>query len=250
MWPDNKQFVYDQLKRIENTSVSTGAETTTIGACCRIVATDSRSLLASTDALTPVLRTALVINWKEAAMKKRYDRFRELFPGVTTLSALKQELDSHNPLDFCHKFLLINANPLCPENNPKYRLLCELTNGFLEYQTQYQLASEIQAIRHWSARVDRSHLEDDFMGKRRGVGPGVVGNIKLNLGERTIKPDRHVIGVLRQFLNVKISFDKFDAFAAELGMDARYLDCLLFEFGKASNIAVDSDWCRDKQKPD
>jgi len=60
-------------------------------------------------------------------------------------------------------------------------------------------------------------LKHDCIGKRRGVGPGVVGNIKLNLGERVIKPDRHVTGVMKDFLQVDIPFDRYDEFAGSLG---------------------------------
>ena len=75
-------------------------------------------------------------------------------------------------------------------------------------------------------------------GKRHGVGPGVVGNIKLNLGERVIKPDRHVIGVMKQFLQIDIPFDRYNEFARFIGLDPRYLDCILFEYGKLKNISA------------
>jgi hypothetical protein len=65
----------------------------------------------------------------------------------------------------------------------------------LEYQKFFRLSSEIKAIRHWSAKVDFANLKNDPIGKRHGVGPAVVQNIKLNLGESVGKMDRHVIGV-------------------------------------------------------
>jgi hypothetical protein len=160
-------------------------------------------------------------------------------------------MDSTDPFDFCKTYLNIKANSLAPDKNPKYRLLKELTIGFLEYQKVHSLASEMEAIRHWSARVKPDYLKKDFIGKRRGVGPGVVGNIKLNLGEPVIKPDRHVIGVMKEFLQVDIHFDGYNEFARVIGMDARYLDCILFEYGKAKTISAgvkcaagDAERCR------
>ncbi len=93
--------------------------------------------------------------------------------------------------------------------------------------------------------MDLKNLKKDFIGKRHGVGPGVVGNIKLNLGERVIKLDRHVIGVMKKFLQVDISLDRYNEFASFIGMDPRYLDCLLFEYGKAKNISAGAECAAD-----
>lgn len=147
-------------------------------------------------------------------------------------------MDNKDALDFCKTYLNINAKT---DRNPKYCLLRELTNGFLEYQKFHRLPSEIEAIRHWSAGVKLDDLKKDFIGKRHGVGPGVVGNIKLNLGERVIKPDRHVIGVMKKFLQVDIALDRYNEFASFIGMDPRYLDCLLFEYGKAKSISAGAE---------
>jgi hypothetical protein len=171
-------------------------------------------------------------------MRVRYERFVTMFPEISSLSALKRIMDSTEPLDFCKRYLNINANRSAPDKNPKYCLLRELTNGFLEYQKLFCLSSEIEAIRHWAARVNLSDLKNDLIGKRHGVGPGVVENIRLNLGDRVVKPDRHVIGVMKKFLQVDIPLDSYDEFARDIGKDPRYLDCLLFEYGKAKNISA------------
>lgn len=235
---DNKQKVLSLISEIEKSTVKHDDKDIAIGALCKNMAKKSAKLVNSSDSLTPILRTALVINWKESAMKARYKHFRKKFPNITTLSALKQAMDSTDALEFCKKYLDINANSSAADKNPKYCLLRELTNGFLEYQKEHDFSSEIEAIRHWSASVNPKKLKRDFIGERRGVGPGVVGNIKLNLGERVIKPDRHVIGVLKEFLKVDISFDRYNEFASFLGLDPRYLDCLLFEYGKLKSISA------------
>jgi hypothetical protein len=74
--------------------------------------------------------------------------------------------------------------------------------------------------------VNLSDLKNDLIGKRRGVGPGVVENIRLNLRDRVVKPDRHVIGIMKKFLEVDISLDSYNEFAGEIGKDTRYLDIL------------------------
>jgi len=57
-------------------------------------------------------------------------------------------MDKTDPLDFCKRYLNINANSSTANENPKYCLLRELTNGFLEYQKEHSLSSEMEAIRH------------------------------------------------------------------------------------------------------
>jgi hypothetical protein len=234
---DKKQEVLARISEIEKLILKHNDEDIAIGALCKNKADEAAELAKSTDSLTPILRTALVINWKESAMKVRYRNFREKFPNITTLSALKQKIDSTDALEFCKKYLDINANSSAADKNPKYCLLRELTNGFLEYQKQHRFSSEIEAIRDWSAKVDLKALKHDFIGERHGVGPGVIGNIKLNLGESVMKPDRHVIGVMKKFLQVDIPFDRYDEFARFIGLDPRYLDCILFEYGKLKNIS-------------
>lgn len=235
---DNKQRVLSLISEIEKSTVKHGDKNIAIDALCRNITAESAELAKSTDSLTPILRTALVINWKESAMKVRYSRFRNKFPNITTLSALKQAMDSTDALEFCKEYLDINASSSAADKNPKYCLLRELTNGFLEYQKEHGFSSEIEAIRHWSANVNPKKLKSDCIGKRHGVGPGVIGNIKLNLGEHVIKPDRHVIGVMKEFLKVDISFDRYNEFASFIGLDPRYLDCILFEYGKLKSIST------------
>jgi hypothetical protein len=236
--PEKKQEVLSRIKEIESFIISHGDREIPIGDLCAAIRVESLELAKSSDSLAPILRTSLVINWRESAMKSRYARFVKEFPKISTLSDLKRVMDSTEPLGFCKDYLNIKANSSAPDKNPKYCLLRELTNGFLEYQKEHGLSSEIEAIRHWSARVDLKKLKNDFIGKRQGVGPGVVGNIKLNLGEPVIKLDRHVIGVMKKFLQVDIPLDSYNEFASFIGKDPRYLDCLLFEYGKANNISA------------
>jgi hypothetical protein len=42
---------------------------------------------------------------------------------------------------------------------------------------------------------------------------------------------------MKDFLEVEISFDKYGEFGRLIGKDPRYLDCILFEYGKAKKIA-------------
>jgi hypothetical protein len=235
---DKRQEVLSRISEIENFTVSHDDKDIAVGALCMNITAESAKLTNSTDSLMPILRTALVINARESAMKSRYERFRKEFPKISTLFALKRVMDNKDALDFCRTYLNINATT---DKNPKYCLLRELTNGFLEYQKEHSLSSEIAAIRHWSAGVKLNDLKKDFIGKRHGVGPGVVQNIRLNLGERVIKPDRRVIGVLKQFLQLDIPFDRYNEFAKLIGKDPRYLDCLLFEYGKAKDISAGAE---------
>ena len=236
---ERKQEILTRISEIENFIISGSDRSITIGVLCARITAECAALTSSLDSLAPILRTALVINWRESAMKSRYQRFKEKFPNVSTLLALKRIIDSTEPLDFCKTYLNINANSFAADKNPKYCLLRELTNGFLEYQKEFGFSSEITAIRDWSARVNLAELKNDSIGKRHGVGPAVVGNIRLNLGERVVKADRHVIGVMKKFLQLdEIPVDRYDDFAKFIGKDPRFLDCILFEYGKAKNISA------------
>jgi hypothetical protein len=98
---DKKREVLARIRGIETLTLRRDDRDIAIGALCKDIAAESAKLAKSTDSLTPILRTSLVINWKEAAMKSRYDRFRNKFPEITTLSALKQAIDSTDALEFC-----------------------------------------------------------------------------------------------------------------------------------------------------
>jgi hypothetical protein len=120
---DKKRKVLSRIKEIESFIISRGDPAITIGSLRKAIAAESAELAKSSDSLTPILRTALVINWKESAMKSRYERFVRKFPEISTLSALKRKMDHTEPLDFCKIYLNINANRLAAEKNPKYCLL-------------------------------------------------------------------------------------------------------------------------------
>jgi len=214
--------------------VPEGKNGASIGEMARKAVETADRLSVATDALMPVLRTALVINWKESAMKSRYERFRCKFPEITTLAALKDALDKAEPVHFCEHYLRINATN---EQNPKYKLLKGLTKGFLDYQRDQGIGSEIEAIRHWAAHVDVARLDADPIGGIRGVGPGVVGNIRLNLGLDAIKPDRHVIGVMKQHLLLDVPHHCYGKVAEWLGIGKRRFDEVLFRYGQAHGIS-------------
>jgi hypothetical protein len=236
---DKKRKVLSRVKKIENFIIPRGDGANTVGALRKAIAAESAELAKLSDSLAPILRTSLVINNRESAMKSRYERFVKTFPKISTLLTLKRVMDSTDPLDFCKTYLNINANSSAADKNPKYCLLRELTNGFLEYQKLFGFSSEIEAIRHWSANVDLANLEKDLIGKRRGVGPAVVQNIKLNLGESVGKMDRHVIGVMKKFLKLEDSvLDRYEEFARFIGKEPRYLDYILFKYGQAKNISA------------
>ena len=95
----------------------------TLGDNARMVIENAKDLRLSEDALMPVLRTALVINWPEKAMCKRYEQFRTQFPEISTLQDMRDVMDREDPVVFCHRYLDIKATSSA---NPKYCLLREL----------------------------------------------------------------------------------------------------------------------------
>ena len=43
---------------------------------------------------------------------------------------------------------------------------------------------------------------------------------------------------MKQILKVDIPYEKYKDFADEIKRDSRYLDCLLFKYGKAKHIST------------
>jgi hypothetical protein len=43
---------------------------------------------------------------------------------------------------------------------------------------------------------------------------------------------------MKEFLKVGNPFDRYNEFASFIGLDPRYLDCILFEYGKLKNISA------------
>lgn len=236
-----RQAVLSKISQIENFITTHDGRTLAISALAKAEEAKSAELRESSDSLAPILRTALVINARESAMKPRYERFIKMFPEITALSDLQRVMNSTEPLEFCRRYLNINAKIV---TNPKYWLLKVLTDGFLNYQKENGCPTEIEAIRRWSASVKLDKLKEDPIGRLHGVGPGVVGNIKLCLGEPVVKRDRHVVGVMTNFLQVEVprEFEEFvkfmEEFAQDIGKETRYLDSILFEYGKANNISA------------
>lgn len=242
---DKKQEFLSRISEIENFITTRDGKAIAISAVGKAEAAEAARLRQSSDSLTPILRTALVINARESAMRPRYERFIKTFPEITTLSNLQRVMDSTEPLEFCRTYLGINATLL---TNPKYCLLKVLTDGFLKYQKENGWPTEIEAIRQWSAGVDLDGLEKDPIGRLHGVGPGVVGNIKLCLGEAVVKRDRNVVWVMTEVFQVDVprDFKKFVTFMKEFAQsvgieDLRYLDSILFEYGKAKKISFNTD---------
>ena len=147
-----KAQILSKIIEIENFALSPSDGGITVRAFGERIMAVCAELANSSDSVTPVFRTALVINWPEKAMESRYKRFREVFPQITTLSHLKHPMDSSSALSFCKRYLDINANKSAAKKNPKYSLLRELTNGFLDYQEKNNLPTEMAAIRKWCGR--------------------------------------------------------------------------------------------------
>ena len=228
-----KSQLFERFLEIERTNVNGQP----IGEIVRAVVEESEALMIATDPIAPILRTALVINWRESAMKKRYESFRQRFPNIDSLSSLQTAIDETLPIDFCANYLGIHANPDKPGKNPKYMLLKALTRGFIEYQGIQNIQREIEAIRHWADRVDIDNLKGDPIGNLHGVGPGTVENIRLNLGYSTVKPDRHVIGVAKKVLGIASSPLQYTQLAKFIGINPRRFDSVLFEYGKAAGVS-------------
>ncbi len=177
----------------------------------------------------PILNTALVINWKWETAKKRIDRFFRLFPQINSLQKLNMEIERNDPIKFCITYLQINASS---DKNPKYQLLRNLCQEFLAYQSEYNFSTEKEALLQWANNVDMSNLKNDPIGKLHLVGPAAVENLRMMMGIDVVKPDRHVLRVIKSEFGVTIDCDEFNDFAKALGVSPTYLDKVLYEYGR------------------
>jgi hypothetical protein len=100
---EKRQEVLSRISEIENYVIKRDDKDIAICVLCKKIAAESEELADVSDSLMPILRTALVINWKESAMKSRYNHFRKAFPEISTLSALKSVHGQHGSLGFLQK---------------------------------------------------------------------------------------------------------------------------------------------------
>ena len=175
-----------------------------------------------------VVSTALVINWGEELARPRIKHFKK--KQINSIEMLYETILNTEPKLFLKEYLDINSDK--PTYNPKYKLLKTLCQAFLKYKTKHNFESEIEAMIHWADNLDIKDLDNDTVGKNYGVSYGVVQNIKLTLGYNVIKPDRHVLKILKERLNKTIKPQELSELAVDLEMSELYLDTLLFEYGK------------------
>lgn len=193
--------------------------------------------LEQKSSLFPVFNVSLTINWDfEKLAKPRIDRFKKLYPEITSLQELKNRLNEEGPKLFIKKYMDIEADPKNPDKNPKFALLKTLIDGFLSYQKKFGFINEYEALRHWADNLNLKEYKQDYIGCRKGVGLGTIQNIKLNMGYNVVKPDRHVRNVLKTFFDVDIEFYQHDELARELDFTPLYFDKVLFEYGRNKGL--------------
>ena len=178
----------------------------------------------------PIITTALVINNRVSSAKPRQERFFKLYSNIDSLQKLKNVLDKTEPRLFLSKYLNIVSKLDDASKNPKYTLLKNLCEGFLEYKKYFKISSDIKAMIHWADRVDIYKLREDIIGEKFLVGPAVVQNLKITLSYDAIKGDRRVLNNLGK-INIKIKAEEVDTIAKQLNISEIYLDTLLFEYG-------------------
>jgi len=81
---DKKQAVLARISEIEKYVLKHQGKDIPIDVVCGIKTAESDELAKLSDSVMPILRTALVINWRESAMKSRYEHFRTAFPEIST----------------------------------------------------------------------------------------------------------------------------------------------------------------------
>lgn len=81
---EKRQEVLSRISEIESYVIKHADKDIAICVLCKKIAAESEELADLSDSLMPILRTALVINWRESAMKSRYNHFRKAFPEIST----------------------------------------------------------------------------------------------------------------------------------------------------------------------
>lgn len=239
MSPEDKEIIITKIKQIESEVLDNSIHPN-IKAWCDDALLKSNELRNSTDSLTPVLRASFssLISDKKSR-ESHYNHFKSLCSDITTLSELKSLMDKTEPQTFCEKYLDLKVTKIkLAGKTQKYLVFKELTDGFLAYKEQFGFLSEIAALRHWSLNINRRNLKNDFIGKRPGIGPAVINNIRLQLGDRELETSDRAFEVIQGFFGLYTdrtiyisSEDAFAEVADAINVDPEYLDCLLNRFG-------------------
>jgi hypothetical protein len=149
-----------------------------------------------------LVNTALAINWKWALAKKRLELFEAKYPNVKSFADLKALFDSMTERNFCQQILGFNSTK---KGNPRYKMLKNLVEGFLDYKRKSGFKNDWETIEKWGEQVDVDNIFRDPVAKGRpGIGLATVQNIKIVSGFDTIKPDRRVVAVLENLLNMDL----------------------------------------------
>jgi len=165
---------------------------TTIGEIAR----EETKTLKVQNSATALITTVLAMRqrWNETA-RPRVEAFKANYSHTETLQDLKDLIDSMDEREFCNKALNLRIRKT---SFPRYVILKELVEGFSAYQKERGFNDDWEAIQDWARRVDIRNLENDVIGKIKGVGLATVQNLRLICGIDTVKPDIHVKEALKE----------------------------------------------------
>jgi len=115
--------------------------------------------------------------------------FREDYPNVTKLQQLKELI---------RKTGVSNFHNVWKYRHPdRVRILSQLVDFFIAYKKKNGFPSDLEAMRHWANRPEPFHV--------KGIALKTTQYLRMLIGYPTVKPDRHIHGVVFEALCEKRS---------------------------------------------
>lgn len=181
-------FIKTKIETMRETKIYENGEETTVGQLSKANVRD----LKVENAVLALINTTLAMRakWYETA-KPRVDAFETKYSNVKTLQDLLALMNSMSEKEFCEKVLNFRAHP-------RYVILREMTEAFIDYQKKNGFSDDWLAMQDWAKKVDLKNLDKDIMGKIKRVGLATVQNLRLICGIDTVKPDVHVKESLKE----------------------------------------------------
>jgi len=186
-------FLKEKIEEMRSTETKdSDGKRTTVGG---IASEDASSLKVENSAIA-LINTVLAMRqrWNETA-QPRVESFKENYPDVGTLEDLDGLIGSMSEKEFCEKVLGFRIKKT---QFPRYIMLKELVEAFTTYQREGSFNDDWEAIQDWAKKVDIRNLENDIIGKIKGIGLATVQNLRLICGIDTVKPDVHVKEALKE----------------------------------------------------
>ncbi len=150
-------------------------------------------------------------------VRPRIDNFRNEYPDINTLEALRNLIQLKGHEGFCEVWNYRHVE--------RVDLLDRLSTKFLTIADQGNQISDLAAMRDWAASVD---VMDFLNFNVKDIGLKTFQYLRMLLGVPTVKPDRHISRAVALALGEKRNdiecISLLVSASKQIGLDATYVD--------------------------